>query len=48
LFLVLLLPVAVVLLWSRPAQAYSWMIKHSYGGCTVCHTDPSGGEMLTQ
>lgn len=30
------------------AQAYPWMIRHSYGGCLTCHADPSGGELLTQ
>src|SRR5450432_266749 len=29
------------------AHAYSWMIKHGYSGCPVCHADPSGGELLT-
>ncbi len=23
------------------------MIRHAYGGCLTCHTDPSGGELLT-
>ena len=40
-------PVALVLVWSADAHAYTWMIRHGYGGCTNCHTDPSGGEMLT-
>ncbi len=34
--------VALFLLTS-PAQAYPWMIRHGYTGCTPCHTDPSGG-----
>lgn len=38
---------AVVLLWTAPAQAYPWMIQHEYTGCGVCHTDPSGGYLLT-
>ena len=42
-----LLPILVVLSWSRPAHAYAWMIRHGYGGCNVCHADPSGGELLT-
>jgi hypothetical protein len=25
------------------ANAYPWMIRHGYTGCTPCHTDPSGG-----
>ena len=33
---------------TRPAHAYTWMIRHGYGGCTTCHTDPSGGETLTR
>jgi hypothetical protein len=37
----------VLLLTSR-AQAYTWMIKHGYTACNVCHTDPSGGETLNQ
>jgi hypothetical protein len=38
----------VVLFLSSPAQAYNWMIKHGYGGCPVCHADPTGGELLTK
>jgi hypothetical protein len=45
--LALLLPVLVVLLVPARAEAYSWMIRHSYTGCAVCHADPSGGETLT-
>ena len=33
---------------TRPAHAYTWMIRHGYGGCTTCHTDPSGGETLSR
>ena len=29
------------------AHAYTWMIKHGYASCPVCHADPSGGELLT-
>ena len=43
----LLLPVVVVLLVPARAEAYSWMIRHAYTGCPVCHADPSGGETLT-
>ena len=32
-----------VLLGSRSAAAYPWMIRHGYTGCAPCHTDPSGG-----
>lgn len=39
--------VAIVLLASRQAEAYPWMIRHQYGGCAQCHTDPSGGGLLT-
>src|SRR5687767_13220640 len=31
----------------REARAYQWMLKHSYTSCNACHTDPSGGELLT-
>jgi hypothetical protein len=37
-----------LLSWVSPASAYAWMIRHGYGGCTTCHADPSGGELLTQ
>jgi hypothetical protein len=43
-FLVVALFVA---LFPSRAHAYSWMIKHGYSGCPVCHADPSGGELLT-
>lgn len=33
---------------ATPASAYTWMIRHGYGGCTTCHADPSGGELLTR
>lgn len=39
--------IACVLLASREAQAYPWMIRHQYTGCAQCHTDPSGGGLLT-
>jgi hypothetical protein len=29
------------------AHAYTWMIRHAYTGCGICHGDPSGGEVLT-
>ena len=31
----------------RTATAYPWMIRHDYNVCAVCHTDPSGGNLLT-
>lgn len=37
----------VLLLLPRAALAYPWMIRHEYTGCTLCHTDPSGGGLLT-
>ena len=42
-----LLPLLAVGAWATPAHAYPWMIKHEYTGCGVCHTDPSGGYLLT-
>jgi hypothetical protein len=39
--------VLLVLLTPSRADAYTWMIRHSYTGCGVCHADPSGGEVLT-
>jgi len=44
----LLAPALLVLTWTSSAQAYTWMIRHGYGGCTTCHADPSGGELLTK
>jgi len=38
------------LLWlSLPSRAYAypWMVRHEYTGCATCHTDPSGGSVLT-
>lgn len=37
----------VLLFLPRAALAYPWMIRHEYTGCTLCHTDPSGGGLLT-
>jgi hypothetical protein len=45
--LVVLLPLVVVLFTPARAEAYTWMIRHAYNGCGVCHADPSGGETLT-
>ena len=36
-----------VSLFPSRAHAYTWMIKHNYASCPVCHADPSGGELLT-
>ena len=30
-----------------PASAYAWMVRHGYTSCAMCHTDPSGGSLLT-
>lgn len=38
----------LVFVVSRRAEAYSWMIRHDYGGCASCHADPSGGGPLTE
>ncbi|MFO7178639.1 MAG: hypothetical protein DIU78_008085 [Pseudomonadota bacterium] len=37
----------VVLFVAPRAEAYTWMIKHGYSNCGACHSDPSGGELLT-
>ena len=34
-------------LWAPDAAAYAWMIRHEYSGCSTCHSDPSGGTLLT-
>ncbi len=39
--------IAVVGCFSQSANAYPWMIRHDYNICIVCHTDPSGGNLLT-
>lgn len=43
----LLLSVIALLLITENAQAYSWMMRKGYAKCETCHTDPSGGELLT-
>lgn len=40
--------VAALLLSSRTASAYPWMIRHEYQGCVPCHADPSGSGLLTE
>jgi hypothetical protein len=35
------------LVWVHPAHAYTWMIRHGYTSCAICHADPSGGGLLT-
>jgi hypothetical protein len=37
----------VTWLWAPSAEAYPWMIRHGYTGCATCHSDPSGGSLLT-
>ena len=36
-----------VALWAPDASAYPWMIRHGYTGCSTCHSDPSGGTLLS-
>src|SRR5687768_7467411 len=43
----LILATSAIVFWTEPAHAYSWMIRHGYGGCPTCHVEPSGGELLT-
>src|SRR3954469_16373727 len=38
---------AALLLLTRPAQAYPWMIRHHYAACSACHSDPSGAGPIT-
>lgn len=38
----------VLLFLPRTAWAYPWMIRHEYTTCPTCHTDPSGGGLLTR
>lgn len=45
--LLALLVVVGSLASTRRADAYAWMIRHDYSGCATCHTDPSGGGLLT-
>jgi hypothetical protein len=42
------LVVVAAVLWTRPASAYPWMIRHDYQGCMPCHADPSGAGLLTE
>src|SRR5262249_37407470 len=43
-----LLIFAAVVLSSTAAKAYPTMIRHGYPQCASCHTDPSGGTLLTR
>lgn len=40
--------VACVVLVTKPAHAFPWMIREGYTGCNTCHADPSGAGILTQ
>jgi hypothetical protein len=46
-WLALLLTLLTLTLSGR-AHAYAWMIRHDYGNCATCHTDPSGAGLLTE
>lgn len=48
LLLVNILMVLALLTSARHSDAYPWMIRHEYTGCATCHTDPSGGFLLTR
>jgi hypothetical protein len=39
---------AAVGIFSTAASAYPTMIRHGYTQCASCHTDPSGGTLLTE
>ena len=39
---------AAMALFSTAAGAYPSMIRHGYTQCAACHTDPSGGTLLTK
>lgn len=39
--------ILALVLWPGRAEAYTWMIRHEYNNCIACHTDPSGGGLLT-
>lgn len=43
----ILLTFLLSFLRSESAFAYTWMVRHDYSGCVVCHADPSGGALLT-
>ncbi len=42
-----LIAFAVLTLGASRADAYPWMIRHEYTGCSICHGDPTGGGVLT-
>ncbi len=39
---------ALMAFFSTAASAYPSMIRHGYTQCAACHTDPSGGTLLTK
>jgi hypothetical protein len=41
------LTLLVLMLSTRPALAYAWMIRYGFAECGGCHVDPMGGETLT-
>jgi hypothetical protein len=41
------LALLALLLVTRHADAYPFMIRHDYTACAMCHADPSGGGVLT-
>src|SRR3954467_10336601 len=44
----LLVAAAIALFLPGRADAYPFMIRHSYTGCAPCHIDPSGEGLLTE
>jgi hypothetical protein len=42
-----LIAFAILSLAASRADAYPWMIRHEYTGCSICHGDPTGGGVLT-
>jgi hypothetical protein len=42
-----LIAFVVLSLAASRAEAYPWMIRHEYTGCSICHGDPTGGGVLT-
>jgi hypothetical protein len=46
--LVAVLVAAFLVLAPKTALAYPWMIRHEYTSCATCHSEPSGGGLLTE
>jgi hypothetical protein len=36
-----------LLLATKQAAAYTWMVRHGYTSCAPCHVDPAGGGILS-